>query len=69
MFVSVLGENPTVEKLSVDSLCDSRDFSGCPLLKAETNEIVTFIKEDSVIDSVTLVFLVLFVTRRKALTG
>ena len=47
VFVSMLGENPTVLKLAVDnvnlSLCDLRDLS------------VSLLKEDSVINSVTLV--------------
>ena len=28
-------------------LCDSRDFFDCPVLIAQTNYIVTFIKEES----------------------
>ena len=47
VFVLMLGENPTVLKLAVDnvnlSLCDLRDLSA------------SLLKEDGVIDSVTLV--------------
>ena len=47
VFVSMLGENPTVLKLAEDnvnlSLCDLRDLSA------------SLLKEDGVIDSVTLV--------------
>ena len=53
VFVSMLGENPTVLKLAVDnvnlSLCDLRD------LTLTLRDFCLFIKEDSVINSVTLV--------------